>query len=71
MDERVNELESKLAFTERLLDQLNEVVTGQEKRIAVLEATVVRLEEQLSQHGGAAPSAGCRGAWTRPSWRCC
>ena len=51
MDERLTELESKLAFAEHLVDQLNEVVIAQEARITTLEAIVTKLEEQVRMHG--------------------
>jgi SlyX protein len=52
MDDRITELESKLAFSERLIDQLNEVVTEHEKRIKALESAVVMLNDQMQLHGG-------------------
>jgi SlyX protein len=51
MDDRITELESKLAFTERLVDELNEVVTSQQQRIDALQTAVTRLEEQVTLHG--------------------
>ena len=52
MDDRISELESKLAFTERLVDELNDVVTAQQQRIDALQAAVTQLHEQITLHGG-------------------
>jgi uncharacterized coiled-coil protein SlyX len=51
MNDRLIEIETKLAFAEHLVDQLNEVVTAQETRISVLEGTVQKLEQQIRMHG--------------------
>jgi SlyX protein len=53
VNERLIEIETKLAFAEHLVDQLNEVVTAQDARILALEAKLKTLEEQVTQQGGA------------------
>ncbi|MFT5128572.1 MAG: putative coiled-coil protein SlyX [Rhodothermales bacterium] len=52
MDERLIEIETKLAFVEHLADQLNDVVIAQDSRIFRLETTIRKLEEQIVQQGG-------------------
>jgi uncharacterized coiled-coil protein SlyX len=53
-DDRLTEIENKLAFVEHLADQLNDVVTAQENRIFKLENTIKKLKEQVTLHGGVA-----------------
>jgi SlyX protein len=52
MDDRITELESKLAFTERLVDELNDVVTAQQVRMDQLQSAFTKMEEQIALHGG-------------------
>lgn len=47
MDARIEKLESSLAFLEKQYDELNEVVTSQNKRIARLEAELARASDTL------------------------
>lgn len=56
MQERLTEIETKLAYAEHLIDQLNDVVTDQEHRLTRLVDQVARLEEQVALHGVADPS---------------
>jgi SlyX protein len=55
-DERLIELESRLMHQEKLLEQLDEVVTEQQKRIDVLERTLARLQEQVRMQAEDHPS---------------
>lgn len=47
MNERIEKLETSLAFLEKQFDELNEVVTAQSKRIARLEAELARASDAL------------------------
>jgi SlyX protein len=49
LQQRLEDLEYKLAFQQRLLDQLNQVVTGQNLESLKLETLVKELIDQ--QHG--------------------
>ena len=57
MNSRLIDLETKLAFAEHLLDQLNEVVTEQNHRISALVEKVNRLERQATSQGSAADAS--------------
>mgnify|MGYP003692603647 CR=1 FL=1 len=57
MNSRLIDLETKLAFAEHLLDQLNEVVTEQNRRISALVEKVNRLERQATSQGSAADAS--------------
>ncbi|MBI2382074.1 MAG: SlyX family protein [Gammaproteobacteria bacterium] len=46
---RLDELETRLAFQDDLLNQLNEVVTRQDREILNLQKDVLRLRHQLLQ----------------------
>ena len=48
MNERLEKLETSLAFLEKQYDELNEVVTAQNKRIARLEAELTRASDALA-----------------------
>lgn len=50
-DERLVDIETKLAHQELLVEQLNDVVTAQEMRIASLETTCRSLAERLRSLG--------------------
>ena len=56
-DHKIIELETKLAFQERLLDQLNEVVTEQHARIDRLQKAIIRLEDKIADVAVAGGSA--------------
>lgn len=47
MSDRIEKLETSLAFLEKQYDELNEVVTSQSKRIARLEAELARASDAL------------------------
>jgi len=49
MEKRLTQLESKLAFQERLLQELNSVVLDQQKKIDLLEQRVRALKDQSVQ----------------------
>ena len=48
-DARLTELEIKLAFTEDLLEKLDEVVIGQQRRIDALMQEIANLREQMAR----------------------
>lgn len=54
MDERLVELETRLAYQEATLQVLNEVVTRQQKQIDQLDALCRQLLERVATAGGAA-----------------
>lgn len=47
IDDRLNELEMRLAFQDHTVSQLNDVVTTQERRIAQLERELTSLKGQM------------------------
>jgi SlyX protein len=51
MENRVTELEVKLAFTEDLVDRLNETVFRQQEQIDLLLRELVALRQQLRDAG--------------------
>ena len=51
MDNRLIEIETKLAYTEDLVQKLNEVVTDQQARLMQLEALCASLVERLQALG--------------------
>jgi SlyX protein len=56
---RLTELEIKLAFTEDLLEKLDEVVIGQQRRIDALMQEFANLREQMARtdsSSGGSPS---------------
>lgn len=53
-DQRLTELEIKAAFTEDLLDQLNQVIVRQQRQIDLLMREIARLQAQGSQEGSGA-----------------
>lgn len=55
MEARLTELESKLAFTEDLLDALNQTVVRQQAQIDLLQAQLRLLHQQLKDVQGAEP----------------
>jgi SlyX protein len=46
MEKRMTQLETRLSFQERLLQELNSVVIGQQKRIDLLELKLAALKDQ-------------------------
>lgn len=55
LEERIEALEVKAAFTEDLLDQLNLAIYRQQQQIEQLTREVVQLRQQQPEGGGAAP----------------
>ena len=53
MDERVNDLEVKVAFLEDLVDELNRTAFRQQQQIDVLVAEIANLRDQV--RGAAQP----------------
>lgn len=49
MDDRLIDLESKLAFQDDLLQQLNDVVARQDQELMMLRAEMEKLRSQLFQ----------------------
>ena len=54
-EERIVELESKLAYQEQTLEELNEVVTDQQARLMQLEELCRSLVERIRALGEGAP----------------
>ena len=56
MEDRVTELESRVAFQEQLIDQLNEVISKQDKALINLTRVVEILNQKvnLGEHGQSA-----------------
>lgn len=48
MQERVTELESRVAFQEQLIDQLNDVVANQDRLLVELTRTVSIINQKIS-----------------------
>lgn len=48
MQDRVTELESRVAFQEQLIDQLNDVVANQDKLLVELTRTVSIINQKIS-----------------------
>ncbi len=55
MDNRLIEIETKLAYTEDLVQKLNEVVTDQQARLMQLESLCESLVERLKALGDDSP----------------
>lgn len=49
MDEKWIEMETKISYQEYMLDQLNGVVTSQQKRIDQLETEIARMESLVRE----------------------
>lgn len=57
-DERLEELESRLAFQDDHVEQLNDIVARQDRLISDLQHRISRLEKRLEELAEAATSAG-------------
>jgi len=49
MEERIIELETKTAYQDRIIEELNEIVTAREKRIEKLEKRLDALARRLGE----------------------
>lgn len=58
MEQRVVELESRLAFQDDLLERLNEVIARQDRELERLAQRLRALEARLAEVAEAAASAG-------------
>jgi len=58
MNERIEELESRLAFQEDLIESLNETVARQDRVLAQLELKVKALADRINDLGEAASMPG-------------
>ena len=47
MDERLEKIETKLALTEDLVEELNKLVYKQQRQIEQLQRELVRLQDQM------------------------
>ncbi len=50
--ERVVELETRLAFLEQTVDDLSDIITEQQQRMALLEGALKHLNSKIDQAGG-------------------
>ena len=50
--DRLIELETRITFLEQTVDDLNDVVTEQQQRVAMLEGALKHLNTRLEQMGG-------------------
>jgi SlyX protein len=57
-NERIDELESRIAFQDDLIESLNEVVARQDREIARLARRVADLEGKVEDIAAAAPASG-------------
>lgn len=51
MEQRLIELETKLAFQETTLHELNDIVAAQQKKIDILQAAIQELHERMRSMG--------------------
>jgi SlyX protein len=56
MDERIDNLEIRIAFMEDLIDEMNRTLFRQQQRIDLLSGEVVALREQLRNAPGETPT---------------
>ena len=56
--ERIDELESRVAFQDDLIESLNEIVARQDREILLLSKRVADLESKVEDIAAAAPAAG-------------
>lgn len=48
MEQRIIELETRLSYQDHTIEQLNEVVTMQQRQIELLQKTLLSLHEQMA-----------------------
>lgn len=56
--ERIDELESRVAFQDDLIESLNKVVARQDREIALLAKRLADLEGKIEDIAEASPAAG-------------
>lgn len=66
MNERMDELESRLAFQDDLVTQLNDVVARQDQLIAGLERRLASLESKIEELAESSVTAGASGGHEVP-----
>jgi len=49
MEDRIIELETKLAYQEDTIEELNQIVTKQQEELSILTLAVQKLHEQVKQ----------------------
>ena len=54
IEDKISDIESKLAFQEDTIDQLNEQIWQQQQQIALLEKAVKRLAHDMNDSAGSA-----------------
>ena len=64
--ERLQELESQMAFQEQLHGQLNDIVARQDREIAALKRQVLDLSRRLREVGESLPGAAASPADNTP-----
>jgi len=52
MQNRIIELETRIAYQDHLMGELNEVVTRQQQQLDHLEKAMAQLRQQLKQNNG-------------------
>jgi len=55
--ERIDALEMKVAYQEDAIEQLNEVITAQWKRLEELARELIRLNDRIEAAGANAPAS--------------
>ena len=64
--ERLEDLESRLAFQDDLLEQLNDVVARQDKRMVDLQSRIMKLEQRIQDLAESASATGGEGGHEVP-----
>jgi SlyX protein len=49
MEQRIIELETRLAFQEKAIEELNDALTGQQRQLAAMELQCIRLTALLAK----------------------
>jgi SlyX protein len=57
LSERIDALESRLAYQDQTIEQLNETITAQWKQLGALARQLTALTERLQEAEGNAPSS--------------
>lgn len=65
-NKRLDELESRLAFQDDLIEQLNEVVANQDRQLMNLQARLTALQKRMDALADAAPVIGESGGHEIP-----